>query len=274
MCLYLLGLFEEGIMLAKDLEKIGLTEKEALVYLASLELGESSVQDIATKANVNRATCYVIIEQLQEKEVMEEVANGKKRLFKAAGPYALKNVIRHQNDEIKKKKQKLEQLLPRLKKVHNILPNRAVVRYYEGKESLQSIREQFLESKSKQLHAFFSEQDVYNVFDIADRKKYGARRRKAGIKYQSINNPLPGAVVKGEQIDEFTKVRTVPTDKFYFPCDITVFDDQTSISIMSGQPSGILIESKSIADTFRSIFKLAYQAAEKYQKEIEGKTAK
>ena len=42
--------------LDKELQKIGLSEKEAKVYLAALELGQASVQNIARKAEVNRAT--------------------------------------------------------------------------------------------------------------------------------------------------------------------------------------------------------------------------
>ena len=248
-------------MLENDLQKIGLTEKEAKVYLASLELGESSVQKISQKAKVNRATTYVILEQLMEKGAISSVEQGKKRLFVASGPYSLKQVIRHQAEEIGKKKEKLEKLFPKLKKVHNVLPNRAVVRYYEGREALQSIRELFLESKSKQMHAFYSEEEVMNVFDKDDRQSYSARRRKEKIHYTAIFNPKDDGGEQPLKNDEDTDIVSVAKDKYHFPCDITIFDDHVSIAILSGLPSGILIESESIAETFRSIFKLAYEAA-------------
>jgi len=253
-------------MLENDLQKIGLTEKEAKVYLASLELGESSVQKIAQKSKVNRATTYVILEQLMEKGVISEVEKGKKRFFVASGPYALKHVIRHQAEVIENKKEKLEKLFPKLKKVHNVLPNRAVVRYYEGKEALQSIRQLFLESKSKELHAFYSEEEIMNVFDSKDREKYSKKREEKGIKYTAIFNPSDEPGNRGAIKKEFTKLVAVDKKDYHFPCDITVFDDHVSISILSGLPSGILIESASIAETFRSIFKLAYEAAQAEQK--------
>ena len=45
-------------MLERELQEIGLNEKEAKVYLATLELGQSVVQDIAKKAGVNRDNLF------------------------------------------------------------------------------------------------------------------------------------------------------------------------------------------------------------------------
>ncbi|MCX6800540.1 MAG: hypothetical protein NT091_05345 [Candidatus Falkowbacteria bacterium] len=52
-----------------NLEQLGFSKKEASVYLASLELGASSVQKIAEQAQVNRVTTYVIIEGIKSKVI-------------------------------------------------------------------------------------------------------------------------------------------------------------------------------------------------------------
>ena len=44
-----------------------LSEKEAAVYLAALQLGWVPVQDIAKLSKVNRATTYVMIESLKKR---------------------------------------------------------------------------------------------------------------------------------------------------------------------------------------------------------------
>ncbi|MDZ4385041.1 MAG: helix-turn-helix domain-containing protein, partial [Candidatus Moranbacteria bacterium] len=73
-------------MLEKDLQEIGLNEKEARVYLSALELGQSTVQDIAKKALVNRATTYFVIESLMKSGLMSSFQKGKKQYFVAADP--------------------------------------------------------------------------------------------------------------------------------------------------------------------------------------------
>ncbi len=80
-------------MLDQQLRKIGLSDKEAKVYLAALELGKATVQEIAVKANVNRTTTYVAIEGLTEKELMSEYLENHKRFFIAEDPSKLDDIL-------------------------------------------------------------------------------------------------------------------------------------------------------------------------------------
>ena len=59
-------------ILALELRKLGLREKEVRVYLTGLELGPSSVQVIAKRAKITRPTTYEIIKTLKEKGLFVE----------------------------------------------------------------------------------------------------------------------------------------------------------------------------------------------------------
>ena len=72
--------------LIAELTHLGLGEKEALVYLAALELGPAPVQDISHKAKVNRATTYVMIESLSTRGLISTFVKGKKRYYSAESP--------------------------------------------------------------------------------------------------------------------------------------------------------------------------------------------
>ena len=50
--------------LYQQLKQLGLEEKQAKIYLASLELGPDTAQNIAYKASLKRPTTYVILEEL------------------------------------------------------------------------------------------------------------------------------------------------------------------------------------------------------------------
>ena len=59
-------------MLEQDLKNLGLSEKEAIIYLASLELGPSTIQEISKKAQIKRSSTYDMIRFLMERGLMSE----------------------------------------------------------------------------------------------------------------------------------------------------------------------------------------------------------
>ena len=50
-----------------QLQDAGLSETEAKIYLAALELGQTSVSRIARKSGIKRTTIYLSLENLMEK---------------------------------------------------------------------------------------------------------------------------------------------------------------------------------------------------------------
>lgn len=247
-------------MLEQDLQRIGLSEKEAKVYLAALELGPSPVQKIAAKAHVNRATTYVILEGLLKKGVITIFDQGKKRYFVAEGPGALKNIISQQQKELDDKAKLLEDLHQQIQSVHNTLPNKPVVKFYEGKEGLKTILHERLAEGHKRVDVFYPEQDVQSVFTPEEAASYREKRLQQQVVYHAVASTANPS----EQPDEsFGPLRLVDEKNTPFYCDFAVYGDKVSISILRGHISGVVIENKAVADTFRSIFKLAFDGADK-----------
>ena len=104
-------------MLDKELQKLGLSDKEAKVYLSSLELGPSPVQVIAQKAGVNRATTYVMIESLIGRGLMSSFEKGKKRFFTAESPDQLMTLLKKEEAEVGTKIKQLGDMIPELKMI-------------------------------------------------------------------------------------------------------------------------------------------------------------
>jgi len=133
-----------------ELKNLGLSEKEAKVYLAALELGSSSVQKIGRKAGVNRATTYVMIESLIKRGLVSSFEQGKKRFFAATHPSQLVRLIRQKELDIQELKENLEKdLLPQLLSIHNIAGDKPKVRFFEGKAGLQAMADELKRTKEK-----------------------------------------------------------------------------------------------------------------------------
>ena len=74
----------------EQLQKLGLSQKEASVYIATLELGEASpVSTIAKKAEVNRTTTYDILETLVQKGIVITSTHKKYKFYRAQPPEKL-----------------------------------------------------------------------------------------------------------------------------------------------------------------------------------------
>ena len=101
-------------MLEKEIIKLGLSDKEAKVYLAALELGSGTAQMIAGKAGVNRATTYVVIESLMKMGLMSTYDEGKKTFFTASPPEKLREFLENQESKVREKINILNGIIPEL----------------------------------------------------------------------------------------------------------------------------------------------------------------
>ena len=131
-------------MYEKELVSLGLSEKEAKVYLAALDLGPETVQKIAQKAGVNRPTAYVQIESLKEKGLMSQFEKGKKTFYVAESPERLSSLLNAFEKELEFKRAETSRILPALLDVFAGAGERPKVRFLEGVEGLKTIKQEFL----------------------------------------------------------------------------------------------------------------------------------
>src|SRR3989338_7637729 len=130
-------------MYEKELQHLGLSEKEARVYIASLELGADTAQHIAQKATINRATTYVQIELLKKKGLMSEFEKGKKTFYTAESPERLAGLINAMEKQVDLKRTEMARILPNLQDLFLGAGYRAKVRFFEGIEGMKALREEY-----------------------------------------------------------------------------------------------------------------------------------
>ena len=113
---------------------LGLSATETRVYLANLELGPTTVQEVAKKAKLSRTATYDAIETLQARGLISTFEKGKRRVFAAEEP---ESAVAHFKDSVRKMEQQIETLnriLPEVKLLAG--GERPTVRFYEGNEAI------------------------------------------------------------------------------------------------------------------------------------------
>jgi len=247
--------------LLTHLKNIGLSDKEARVYLAMLELGPSSVLEVAAKAGVNRPTTYLQIEELKKKGLVSTQKKGKKDLYIGESPEQLEAVVAREKKLLESKQDVIKQTLPELMALFNSAGDRPSVRFFEGKEGLLRMQEEFLKCKNKRILAIANIDNVDELFPNHP-DDYSDRRVQAKIKSRFIYTSKKGDFIKSAP-ERLRETRYIPYDQLPFSADVTIFDNKVAVASLHGQIGGLLIEHRSIADSFASLFEFIWKLAEK-----------
>jgi len=113
------------------IKQLGLSEREATVYLASLETGESTITKIAKAARQKRPTVYLALEQLNILGLVAKKVRGKKKLWAAVNPKRLKELAEFRASQISK-------ALPELIAIYKEHDDKLSIKMLEGIEGVRS----------------------------------------------------------------------------------------------------------------------------------------
>lgn len=140
--------------LEHELQSIGLSEKEAKVYLAALELGEATAQSIAAKAVVSRPNTYVMIESLGRRGLLSEVVRGSRRYFSPTAPEKLLQLISDQRQQVQEKENRIKGILPDLLRLTDAAASVPAVRQLAGTDIWTELQQDILDSGAVEVFDF------------------------------------------------------------------------------------------------------------------------
>lgn len=253
-------------MIQKFLKNIGLNEKEIILYMELLRADSYSVLDLSKNTNILRTSVYPIIETLKEKGLVSEIKIGKKIRFQAEAPERIGSYIESQKIRLEEQSQLAEEFIPQLKSLSRQTGEKPIVKVYEGRDGIfQANEESFGYGKiSKDDVAYF----VYpfdlvkNLFSEQELKKSKNQRTNRHIKSEAIYT-----YSEGDRPASENSVRLrIDGEKYPIKCDVSIFKDMVRIHTLSKSLSSLVIKSQDIADTFKSIFKIAFDSQKKFDK--------
>lgn len=232
----------------KILEDIGLSKSEIGVYLALLEIGETTSGPLIQKSNLQNSVVYNALNRLIEKGMVSYILKGKVKYFQAADP---ENLV----DFIETKKKRLIEVLPLLAKKHE--ENKHEVRLFVGWKGVYSafsyitetlpMNSEYIgfaagaeEQFSEETKTFF---EIYNRkrsemnYDVKLIANSSARKTIASYKYE-----------KGQKKPQYRFVDGIAFN------GIIIFGDKVLQVAFEEEPIAIIISSKVMADSFRKVF--------------------
>lgn len=246
--------------LEKKLKEIGLEYKEIQVYLATLELGESLVSEIAKKAQVERVNSYYILEQLKNKGLISQSWRDAKKVFIATHPNHLVSLAEHQLSTA-------NDLQSELLSIYNTIDYKPRIQYFEGEQGLASILDDILVTclslppEKREILEFISPDSAIEMMKNEQLKFVEDRiKNKIYLRWIAPDTEFSRTFLKDIE-SAYRELRLVDPAKFPLTTEIDIYGDKMALFGSKEHPLGVIIEHKEMVETQRQIFELAWAGA-------------
>lgn len=255
-------------MLDQLLVKIGLTHKEAIVYLSCFSLGTQCASVISQKCGLKRTSTHLILKRLLSSGFVGIHIQKKTQFFTAVPPEKLLIMFKERENMMKKNHREFECVLEDFQKLVSPYSTQPKVRFFSGIDGIKTVMEDTLNSSTGIL--CYSILDGWFTHDAL--KKYAfeyayKRVKKNKIHLRAIDADTLAArhylSAEYPRNKKLTESRWLPKDIVPFTNEVNIYGNKLAIvSLDPREYFGIIVESESIAQMQRSIFELAWRHAE------------
>lgn len=239
------------------LEDLGLSNAEAKIYLALLELGSSKTGRIIDITKLQSSTVYHVLGSLVEKGLVSYIFKGKIKYYQAEKPESFLLFL-------EEKKRKFNEILPELKEKEKLSKQKQAARVYEGINGLKTAFNDILTSLKRGQEYYFFQFPKERLFDEKVNlffRNYHLKRGKKGIKVKGLalleSRKIVHDIFKGIPYSEIKYV------KEFIPTGLIIYNDKIITLDWIDVPTAFVIQSKAVVDSYKKFFKEKWKQAKK-----------
>jgi len=239
--------------IADKLKDLGFSENEIGVYLAGLELGETSIQRIAKKSGIKRTTTYHTVDYLKAKGLFSTTLSKGAKKYIAEDPRKLL-------EKIDTQRKNLEAIMPELLSVANFIDRKPQIKYYEGEQGIKEIYTDTLKYKNSEILAWVNSEAVSN-FKIDYLKNYYLPKRLENKIWVKAIAPETEEMKSYQSRDgqSLRKTRLINNKDISFNTEITIYGNSKVSIVDFKEGTGLLIQNIQIYETFKKIFETYWE---------------
>lgn len=253
-------------MLKSVLNKLGLSDKDAAVYLASLELGPQPASIIAKRLGIKRTSAYLLLKNLSQQGFLSQYIQKNVRYFSAIEPECLIRLLEKRRIELKEHQSQLEKFLAEQDETEESYDLTPSVRFFEGIAGIEHVMEDTLTTKGSIF--CYSNFDRWFEHEALTKYSFEYERRRVKEKKIPLRLIMPESKKTRSYMEEeytksknkdLTKFRWLPKGSPIITNEINIYDDKIAIcSLGPNEYHGILIFSREIANSQRAIFEIVW----------------
>lgn len=237
------------------LQGIGLTEAQAKTYLRMLQVGEMTPPELAKDLHETRTNMYSILEQLEAKKLAVRSNAGKKITYRSTHPANLEAFVERRRNVILNWEYKLASILPGMTKSYFTTTEQPEVRFFQGREALERIYEDILETQQNFKLIMTPNGHDYMGEDFL--KKFIKNRVKKKLKVEALTPDTPQANHRKDIDRKMLLTRTFYDPRaFDVPVEINIYGDKVAFLSFGDEVIGTIIHSPQIAKAMGELFNM------------------
>jgi sugar-specific transcriptional regulator TrmB len=241
-------------MIKTKLLEIGLSEKEADLYLIILKHKQTTAGQISRIQEESRTHTYDTLVKLLKKGLINYVIKNNVRYFQAVDPEKLIDYLKEKQAKLKEEEQEILQIIPELKKLQVPEKEEVKIEVYEGKEGIKTIMNSILRER-KDVITWGASANVSKYLPDFFIRRYLNERKKYKIRAKQLFTDFYG-VLKSP----LSENRKLPKE-FASPTTTSVYGDKVAIFMYFEIPRTILIQNKELANSYKKYFELMWNAS-------------
>lgn len=241
-------------MLEKELQRLGMNEKEAAVYTAALKLGPTTAIKVAKATGLKRTTVYGILDSLKTRGLMAIELKGLKQYYVAAAPEQFESLMAEQ-------RKTFEHILPELMALHKLKGSKGELKYYEGAEGIKNVYESVLrELKNGDPYYLISHYENIEQMDEVWLEDFITRRAKKNLDTRLIFlDTAQGQLNKKMEGAWNQKVRLL-SRPLHFKADALITPTKFVLYSTDAPASAVVIENQDIITMQQELFRYIWDS--------------
>lgn len=241
-------------ILLRALNKIGLNDKEISLYLSVLELKESPIVPISSRANLPRTSAQYILEQLAHRGLIAIGEHRNRKTYRANPPERVLALLQKQKVDLAAQSTALQEALPDLLHLYQTSPFQPRVQVYRGEE-IRIPFEELLEAPISEYHYASDTGTLEEVLGKRYLNDWIKRRIAKGVWSNGIR-------VKERETDDILhtsnsknlrRLRFAPKG-YRFPAMVLLYGDNVATITSAKENFAVVVTSHDYALTMRGWF--------------------
>lgn len=249
------------MVISEILQPLQLEPLEEKTFLLLAEYGSMAASIIAKKLEVKRTTCYLLLERLVKKGIVERTIRKAIRYYQAIDLETLEKVINKQIVIFEEAKQKLLDHKQALKLLYRNHEENTEVMFYEGYDEIKKAYEKILDIEDKEIYSMMKKENTQDHEMHTFWQKYLKARISLKKKtFSIVNDEENSKVYVNEAKNEYREIKIVQKSDIELFGDLKVSGDLVAfISQHHGRIWGITIQDAQIAKFFKGIIKTLWK---------------